>query len=57
MTPRPLFCVIAFAAAFALPALAADRFRVDPDHTFVHFTVVHTGSCILACRRYTADLP
>jgi polyisoprenoid-binding protein YceI len=24
-------------------ALAADRFRIDPDHTFVHFAVVHTG--------------
>ena len=31
------------AAAFALPVSAADRFRIDPDHTFVHFTVVHTG--------------
>lgn len=24
-------------------ALAADHFRIDPDHTFVHFAVVHTG--------------
>jgi polyisoprenoid-binding protein YceI len=22
---------------------AAERFRIDPDHTFVHFAVVHTG--------------
>lgn len=27
----------------AFPALAADRFRIDADHTFVHFAVVHTG--------------
>ena len=24
-------------------AAAADRFRIDPDHTFAHFAVVHTG--------------
>jgi polyisoprenoid-binding protein YceI len=24
-------------------ATAADRFRIDPDHTFAHFAVVHTG--------------
>lgn len=24
-------------------ALAADRYRIDPDHTFAHFAVVHTG--------------
>jgi polyisoprenoid-binding protein YceI len=24
-------------------ASAADRFRIDPDHTFAHFAVVHTG--------------
>ncbi|HVY04574.1 MAG TPA: YceI family protein [Burkholderiales bacterium] len=25
------------------PALAAERFRIDADHTFAHFAVVHTG--------------
>ena len=24
-------------------AAAADRYRIDPDHTFAHFAVVHTG--------------
>ena len=24
-------------------AAAADQFRIDPDHTFAHFAVVHTG--------------
>ena len=24
-------------------ASAADRYRIDPDHTFAHFAVVHTG--------------
>ena len=24
-------------------AWAAERYRIDPDHTFVHFAVVHTG--------------
>ena len=24
-------------------SLAADHFRIDPDHTFAHFAVVHTG--------------
>ncbi|HEX4984775.1 MAG TPA: YceI family protein, partial [Burkholderiales bacterium] len=30
-------------AAIAAQAAAAERFRVDPDHTFAHFAVVHTG--------------
>ena len=25
------------------PASAAERYRLDPDHTFAHFAVVHTG--------------
>jgi len=34
----------AFLAALAgTPASAADRYRIDPDHTFAHFAVVHTG--------------
>jgi len=32
-----------FAALCAGQAFAADRFRIDPDHTFAHFAVVHTG--------------
>jgi polyisoprenoid-binding protein YceI len=36
--------VLAFAAAApALDASGAERFRIDRDHTFVHFAVVHTG--------------
>ena len=31
------------AALVAPSVFAADRFRIDPDHTFVHFAVVHTG--------------
>jgi polyisoprenoid-binding protein YceI len=31
------------ASIAAVDASAADRFRIDPDHTFVHFAVVHTG--------------
>ena len=32
------------ALAVTLPASAAtENFRIDPDHTFVHFAVVHTG--------------
>lgn len=34
----------AFIAALAGGhAVAADRYRIDPDHTFAHFAVVHTG--------------
>jgi polyisoprenoid-binding protein YceI len=29
--------------AVGAPVLAAERYRIDPDHTFVHFAVVHTG--------------
>ena len=31
------------AALLAGHTSAADRFRIDPDHTFAHFAVVHTG--------------
>ena len=31
------------AALLAGHASAADRYRIDPDHTFAHFAVVHTG--------------
>jgi polyisoprenoid-binding protein YceI len=30
-------------AALSNPAPAAETYRIDPDHTFVHFAVVHTG--------------
>ena len=34
----------AFFAAFASgTSTAADRYKIDPDHTFAHFAVVHTG--------------
>lgn len=32
-----------FAALYSDLASAADRFKIDPDHTFAHFAVVHTG--------------
>ena len=32
-----------FAALASGHAPAADRYRIDPDHTFAHFAVVHTG--------------
>ena len=32
-----------FAALAGGHATAADHFRIDPDHTFAHFAVVHTG--------------
>jgi polyisoprenoid-binding protein YceI len=31
------------AVALAEPAAAAEQFRIDPNHTFVYFAVVHTG--------------
>jgi len=37
---------LALGLVAALPsghASAADRYRIDPDHTFAHFAVVHTG--------------
>lgn len=34
---------IALLLAAVTTAQAAERFRIDPDHTFVHFAVVHTG--------------
>jgi polyisoprenoid-binding protein YceI len=35
--------VALLALSVALPAAAAERFRIDQDHTFAHFSVVHTG--------------
>lgn len=35
--------IVAGFALTALEAHAADRFRLDTDHTFAHFAVVHTG--------------
>ena len=32
-----------FATLLTGHASAADRYRIDPDHTFAHFAVVHTG--------------
>lgn len=45
-TERWSFLALLVYAASLLTAddlLAADRFRIDPDHTFAHFAVVHTG--------------
>lgn len=46
-----LLCATACAAA---PAVAAERYRIDPDHTFVHFAVVHTGVSSVRGRLATA---
>jgi len=44
-TARPLILTAALAACLftALPAVAADRYQVDPVHTFVLFRVQHLG--------------
>jgi len=40
-----ILCAASIVAMAVLPALApaAERFRIDTDHTFAHFAVVHTG--------------
>jgi len=46
MHMKSAFClaIVALAAtSIAADASAAEQFRIDPDHTFVHFAVVHTG--------------
>lgn len=40
---RPGVFLLVVAAALASKVSAADRFRIDPDHTFAHFAVIHTG--------------
>ncbi len=40
---KPVLAGLALLALLSQHAVAADRFRIDPDHTFVHFAVVHTG--------------
>ncbi|HKB81641.1 MAG TPA: YceI family protein [Burkholderiales bacterium] len=39
----PVVMGFIFAALAGGHAAAADRYRIDPDHTFAHFAVVHTG--------------
>ena len=39
----PLARCFLFAVLASGNAVAADRYRIDPDHTFAHFAVVHTG--------------
>lgn len=34
---------LALAGSFAVPALAADSYTIDPTHTYVHFEVDHLG--------------
>ncbi|HWQ37850.1 MAG TPA: YceI family protein [Burkholderiales bacterium] len=36
-----VFCLTA--AAWCTASAAVERYRIDPDHTFVHFAVLHTG--------------
>jgi len=43
MKPAVALLGLLVASITAVAASAADRFRIDPDHTFVHFAVVHTG--------------
>ena len=38
-----LACVLGCAVLAGGYVAAADRYRIDPDHTFAHFAVVHTG--------------
>ena len=47
-TFRAWWAVLGFATSVAAATLsngtqAAEQFRIDPNHTFVHFAVVHTG--------------
>jgi polyisoprenoid-binding protein YceI len=37
------FALLTFATLASPEAFAVERFRIDPDHTFVHFAVVHTS--------------
>lgn len=41
-TTHLILAAVLFAGT-AAAARAADRYRIDPDHTFAHFAVVHTG--------------
>src|SRR4249920_3271590 len=40
-----LLSLVSLIAITAMPGVAnaAEHYRIDPDHTFVHFAVVHTG--------------
>ena len=40
---KPLHLILALAVSFALPARAADTFKIDPVHSSVVFSVVHLG--------------
>jgi polyisoprenoid-binding protein YceI len=40
---KAIWTVIVAAGLASPGVLAAERYRIDPDHTFVHFAVVHTG--------------
>ncbi|MEO8626719.1 MAG: YceI family protein [Betaproteobacteria bacterium] len=40
---RTMALLLTVMSALSLDASAAQQFRIDPDHTFVHFAVVHTG--------------
>src|SRR5438445_8642637 len=40
---QPLTLVVALISSFVLSANAADRFKVDPVHSFVLFSVQHLG--------------
>lgn len=41
--PLSIACVVASAMLSNTAAAAGERYRIDPDHTFVYFAVVHTG--------------
>ena len=45
LTASLLPSIVCFIASAASPALtlAAEQYKIDPNHTFVHFAVVHTG--------------
>jgi len=44
-TASVLLSIVCFLVNAALPvaSLAAEQYKIDPNHTFVHFAVVHTG--------------
>jgi len=41
--PLPRAAFLLLAATLSCGAVAAEQFKIDPNHTFVYFAVVHTG--------------
>lgn len=47
---KPLFAAIVIAISLPVSAFAADRYTVDPYHTFPHFSISHLGFSTLQGR-------